>query len=114
MVRRMRSRVSSGSRSGCKASPSWRVKHCDPQIVSISCTSSASAIAGKHTTSHGSWPSTWPTRSSVEPLHDDHDRAVLLVILSAVESVIVPFVSGLPLRRGERLLRLQRIVDNDD
>jgi hypothetical protein len=56
--------VASGSRSGCSASPGRRAKDRGPQIVSIWCTSSASAIAGKRRISHGSCASTWPTRSS--------------------------------------------------
>ena len=50
----------------------------------------------------------------VQPLHDDDDGATALVVLPAVEGVVEPFVGGLPLRLGERLLRLQRIVDQDD
>src|SRR5207248_1972231 len=37
-----------------------------------------------------------------------------LVVLPAVEGMVVPVIAGLPLRLGERLLRLQRIVDQDD
>src|SRR6516225_3924449 len=50
----------------------------------------------------------------VQPLHDDDDGATALVIEPAVESVHEPLVAGLPLRLGERFLRLQRIVDQDD
>ena len=50
----------------------------------------------------------------VQPLHDYDDGAVPFVIEPAVEGVVVPLVGGLPLRLGERLLRLQRIVDHDD
>ena len=50
----------------------------------------------------------------VQPLHDQDDGTTALVVLPAVESVIVPVVGGLSLRVGERLLRLQRIVDQDD
>ena len=50
----------------------------------------------------------------VQPLHDHDDGTTALVVLPAVESVIVPVVSGLSLRLRERLLRLQRIVDQDD
>src|SRR5207248_889910 len=50
----------------------------------------------------------------VQPLHDDDDGAALLIVLPAVEGVVVPLVGGLPLRVGERLLRLQGIVDQDD
>src|SRR5207237_7644989 len=37
-----------------------------------------------------------------------------LVVEPAVQSVIVPLIGGLPLPLGKRLLRLQRIVDQDD
>jgi hypothetical protein len=50
----------------------------------------------------------------VQPLHDDDDGAILLVILAAVEGVVEPVVGGLALGVGERLLGLQRIVDQDD
>jgi hypothetical protein len=50
----------------------------------------------------------------VQPRHDQDDGTTALVVLPAVESVIVPVVGGLSLRVGERLLRLQRIVDQDD
>jgi hypothetical protein len=50
----------------------------------------------------------------LQPLHDHNDGTTALVVLPAVESVIVPVVSGLSLRLRERLLRLQRIVDQDD
>ena len=46
----------------------------------------------------------------VQPLLDYDDGAVPFVIEPAVEGVVVPLVGGLPLRVGERLLRLQRIV----
>ena len=36
----------------------------------------------------------------VQPLHDDDDRAVALVVQSAVESVVVPLVGGFALRLG--------------
>jgi len=50
----------------------------------------------------------------VQPLLDYDDGAVPFVIEPAVEGVVVPLVGGLPLRLGERLLRLQRIVDHGD
>jgi hypothetical protein len=37
-----------------------------------------------------------------------------LVVEPAVEGMVEPFVGSLSLRLGERLLRLQRIVDQDD
>ena len=39
---------------------------------------------------------------------------MLLVVLAAVEGVVEPLVGGLALGVGERLLRLQRIIDQDD
>ena len=50
----------------------------------------------------------------MQPLHDDDDGAMALVVEPAVEGMVVPLVGGLPLRVRERLLRLQRIVDQDD
>src|SRR5215471_14061999 len=50
----------------------------------------------------------------VQPLHDDDNGAMPLVVEPAVESVIEPFVGALPLRIRERLVRLQRIIDDDD
>jgi hypothetical protein len=47
----------------------------------------------------------------VQPLHDDDNGAVLFVVLPAVEGVIVPVVSGVPLGVGERLLGFQWIID---
>ena len=49
----------------------------------------------------------------VQPLHDDDDGAVPLVVESTVESMDEPSVAGLPLCVRERLLRLQRIVNQD-
>src|SRR6202030_740740 len=40
----------------------------------------------------------------VQPLHDDDDGAVALVIEPAVKGVVVPLVGGFALRVGERLL----------
>jgi hypothetical protein len=50
----------------------------------------------------------------VQSLHDDDNGAVTLVIEAAVEGVAEPFIGGLPLRVGQRLLRLQRIIYQDD
>jgi hypothetical protein len=50
----------------------------------------------------------------VQALHNDNDRTSALVIESAIECVGEPLVAGLPQCLGERLLRLQRIVDYDD
>jgi hypothetical protein len=85
-----------------------------PQIVWISCTSSASAIAGKRTTSQGSCPSTRPTKVVfLLPLHDQHDGPAALVVLSVVEGMVEPLIGRLPLRVGKRLLQPQRIVDQN-
>jgi hypothetical protein len=50
----------------------------------------------------------------VQPVHDQHDRTLPLVIEPAVEGVVEPFVSALPVGVGQGLLGLQRIVDDDD
>src|SRR5207302_3289378 len=50
----------------------------------------------------------------VQPLHDEDDRAVPLVVEPAVQGVDEPLVAGLPQRLGERLLRLQGIIDQDE
>ena len=36
----------------------------------------------------------------VQPLHDDHDGAMALVVEPAVKGVVVPFVAGFALRVG--------------
>jgi hypothetical protein len=50
----------------------------------------------------------------VQPLHDDDDAAAALVVEPAVEGVGVPIIGGIPSRLGERLLRLQRVIDQDE
>ena len=42
----------------------------------------------------------------VQPLHDDDDGAISLVVELAIKRVIEPFVGRLPLRVGERLFGL--------
>jgi hypothetical protein len=42
----------------------------------------------------------------VQPLHNDHNGAVTLVVEPAVEGMVVPLIGGLPLRVGQCLLRL--------
>ena len=115
--------IARGSRSGCNASPVLRPKHCPPNTVSTRCSSSSSASAGSRTTSQSSCASTWPARSSlgsrpgqalVQPVHDQHDRPRKLVVEPAVEGVVVPLVGRLALRLRQRLLGLQRVVDDDD
>ena len=49
----------------------------------------------------------------MQPLHDDDDGAVPLVVESAVESMDEPLVAGVPLCVRERLVRLQRIVNQN-
>ena len=50
----------------------------------------------------------------VQPLHNDDNGACTLVVEPTVESVAEPLVCGLPLGVGQRFLRLQRVVDQDD
>jgi hypothetical protein len=47
-------------------------------------------------------------------VHDQHDRTRELVVEAAVEGVVVPLVGRLALRLRQRLLGLQRIIDDDD
>ena len=49
----------------------------------------------------------------VQPVHDQHNGAVLLVIEPAVERVIVLLVYLLALGLRQRLFQLQRFVDDD-
>ena len=49
-----------------------------------------------------------------QPLHDDGNGAATLVIQSAVEGVVKPLIGGFSLRLGERLLRLLRIIDQNN
>jgi hypothetical protein len=50
----------------------------------------------------------------VQPVHDQDDGARLLVVEARVEGMVEPLVGGPPLGLRERLLGLQRIVDDDD
>ena len=50
----------------------------------------------------------------VQPVHDQHDRTGTLVVEAAVERMVEPFVRRPALRLGQRLLGLQRVVDDDD
>jgi hypothetical protein len=49
----------------------------------------------------------------VQAVHDQHDRTIELVVEAAVEGVVVPFVCCLALGLRQRLLGLQRVVDDD-
>ena len=49
----------------------------------------------------------------VQPLHDQHDRAMALVVQPAVERMLVPGVGGSTLRVRQGLIRLERVVDHD-
>ena len=42
----------------------------------------------------------------VQPVHDQHDRTLLLVVQSTVECVVAPLVGRLPLGLRQRLLGL--------
>ena len=50
----------------------------------------------------------------MRPVRDQDDGTRELVVEPAVEGVVVPLVGRLPLRLRQRLLRLQRVVDDDD
>jgi len=50
----------------------------------------------------------------VQSVHDQHDRTRELVVEPAVEGMVVPFIGRLPLGLRQRLLGLQRVVDDDD
>jgi hypothetical protein len=49
----------------------------------------------------------------VQAVHDQHDRTAELVVEPAVEGAVVPFVRRLALGLRQRLLGLQRVVDDD-
>src|SRR5882757_5298023 len=114
MVRRMRSRISSGSRPRCKASlPAPKASRSPDgldlvHLVSFGDRRKAENLPGflREDVADGI--------VFVQPLHDHDDGTTALVVLPAVESVIVPLVGGLSLRVGKRLLRLQGIIDQDD
>ncbi len=50
----------------------------------------------------------------MQSVHDKDDGARQLVVQPAVEGMVVPLVRHLPLGLRQRLLGLQRIVDDDD
>ena len=49
----------------------------------------------------------------VQPVHDHHDRTLLLVVEATVEGMVEPLVGRPPLALRQGLLGLQRIVDDD-
>jgi hypothetical protein len=49
----------------------------------------------------------------VQPVDDQHDRTLPLVVEPAVEGVVEPFVGALPVGFGQCLLGLQRVVNDD-
>ncbi len=49
----------------------------------------------------------------MQPVHDQDDRPLLLVVEAAVERVVEPFVGRPALGLGQRLLGFQRVVDDD-
>ena len=100
----MRSRVSSGSRSGCRASPRRRRKQRDPHIVSIRCLLLGFGDGRKEELLPRLLRENMADHIVlVQPLHDYDDGAVPLVVLPAVEGVIVPFVSGISLRAAHEV-----------
>jgi hypothetical protein len=50
----------------------------------------------------------------VQPVHDQDDCSLLLVVEPAVEGVVEPLVGRAPLGLRQGLLGLQRVVDDDD
>ena len=50
----------------------------------------------------------------MQPVHDQDDRPLLLVIQPAIEGVVEPLVGRLPLGLRQGLVGLQRVVDDDD
>jgi len=50
----------------------------------------------------------------VQPVHDQDDGALILVLEAAVEGVVEPLVGGPPVGIGQGLLGFQRVVDDDD
>ena len=50
----------------------------------------------------------------MQPVHDQDDGALLLVVETAVESVVEPLVGRPPMRLGQGLLGFQGVVDDDD
>ena len=50
----------------------------------------------------------------MQAVHDQHDRTPQLVVEAAVEGVVEPLVGGAALGLRQRLLGLQRIVDDDE
>ncbi len=49
----------------------------------------------------------------MQPLHNDDDRAPLLVVEPRQERVVIPFIDRLTPGFRKRLVRLERIVDDD-
>jgi hypothetical protein len=49
----------------------------------------------------------------VQAVHDQHDRTRALVVEAAVKRMVEPFVRRPALGLGQRLLGLQRVVDDD-
>jgi len=49
----------------------------------------------------------------VQAVHNQHDGTVELVVEPAVEGMVEPLVGCPPLGLGQRLLGLQRVVDDD-
>ena len=50
----------------------------------------------------------------VQPVHDQDDGPLLLVVEAAVEGVVEPLVGGPPVGLRQGLLGFQRVVDDDD
>jgi hypothetical protein len=50
----------------------------------------------------------------VQPLHDNHDAAILLAVEAAAQRVVVPLVHSIAGHVGDGLVRFQRIVNDND
>lgn len=50
----------------------------------------------------------------MQPLHDDDNAAGTLVVKAGQKRVVVPLVDRFAADLGERLIRFQRAVDDDD
>ena len=115
MVDRMRASVSSDFALGVQRFAGPATNAFAPNGVSTTRLSSSSAIAGKRDDLP---PFLLQDMADeivfVQPLHDDDDRALGLVVEARIERAVEPFVGGgsAALRHG--VARLQRIVDDDE
>ena len=50
----------------------------------------------------------------MDALHDDDDGAIPLVVQAGIEGAVIPLLDRVAPRLGESLLRLDRVVDDDE